>query len=124
MGPGLVEEPPIDVLATYDEDQTGLPNFVQVREKAGSEPIVPLSSLTPCSEPSKIPELLYERQQPGQPPHNFGYVYENDGKNRGEERGDMDFVDLFAGSGGYHQGVMQVPGMNGIAAVEYWKTAW
>jgi DNA (cytosine-5)-methyltransferase 1 len=30
---------------------------------------------------------------------------------------------LFAGSGGYHQGVTQVPGFNGIAAVEWWETA-
>ena len=125
MGPGLVEEPPIDVPATYEEDQTGLPAYVQVREDPGSEPIVPLSSLTPCLEPSGMPELLFERQRVGQPPHNFGYVYENDGKNRSEERTeDIKFIDLFAGSGGYHQGVMQVPGFQGVAAVEWWDTAW
>lgn len=124
MGPGLVEEPPIGVQATYEEDQNGLPMHVQVREKAGTEPIVPLSSLKPCLEPSVVPELMFERQQVGQPPHNFGFVYENDGKNRGEEREEIPFIDLFAGSGGFHQGVMQVPGFKGIAAVEWWQTAW
>ena len=123
MGSGLEEEPPINVPATYEEDQAGLPTHVQVREKPGSEPILPLSSLKPCSEPSQIPELMFERQKIGQPPHNFGYVYETDGKNRGEERKDIRFIDLFAGSGGFHQGVMQVHGFEGVAAVEYWETA-
>ena len=124
MGRGLEEEPPIGVPATYDEDQSGLPSFVQVREKPGSEPVVPLSALKPCHEPSQLPELLYERQQVGQPPHNFGFVYEQDGTNRLEERGEIRFLDLFAGSGGFHQGVTQVDGFKGVAAVEYWRTAW
>ena len=125
MGPAFEEEPPIDVPATYEEDQTGLPAYVQVREKHGSEPIVPLSSIKPCLEPSTMPELMFERQQMGQPPHNFGYVYEHDGKNRGEEREKaIEFIDLFAGSGGFHQGVMKVPGFQGVAAVEWWETAW
>ena len=124
MGPGLVEEPPIGIPATYEEDQAGLPVHVQVKEKAGSEPILPLSSLRPCLEPSEIPELMFERQQLGEPPHNFGFVYENNGKNRGEEREEIRFNDYFAGSGGFHQGVMQVSGMKGIAAVEWWETAW
>jgi len=68
LGPRLEEEPPIGVKATYEEDQTGLPTHVQVREKPGSEPIVPLSALKPCPEPSDMPELLFERQQVGQPP--------------------------------------------------------
>ncbi|CAB9524005.1 Modification methylase [Seminavis robusta] len=123
MGPGLEEEPPIGVPATYEEDQTGLPTYVQVREKPGSEPILPLSSLKPCHDPSDKPDLLFEPQQIGQSPHNFGFVYENDGKNRGEEREEIKFLDLFAGAGGYHQGVMQVPGLKGVAAVEYWDTA-
>jgi len=123
MGPRLEEEPPIGVPATYEEDQTGLPTHVQVREKPGSEPIVPLSALAPCSEPSAMPELLFERQQVGQRPHNFGFVYENDGSNRGEEREEIQFIDFFAGSGGFHQGVMQEPKFKGIAAVEYWDTA-
>lgn len=90
----------------------------------GSEPIVPLSSLEPCLEPMEIPKLIFEPQKVGQPPHNFGYVYEHDGKNRGEVREEVRFIDLFAGSGGYHQGVTQVPGLKGVAAVEYWDTAW
>ena len=124
LGPGLQEEPPINVPATYDEeDQTALPKYVQVREKPGSEPILPLSALTPCLEPSNMPECMFERQQVGQPPHNFGFVYENDGSSRGQERHTINFVDFFAGSGGFHQGVMQEPKFQGIAAVEYWDTA-
>lgn len=123
MGPGLVEDPPTGVPATYEEDQNGLPTHVQVRETAGSEPIVPLSSLKPCADPPRLPELLFEPQQVGQPPHNFGFVYENDGKNRGQERKEIPFIDLFAGSGGFHQGIMQVPGFKGVAAVEYWDKA-
>lgn len=124
MGQGLPEVPPNDVPATYEEDQEGLPTHVQVREDIGSYPILPLSALKPCLEPSKMPELLYERQRPGQKPHNFGFVFESDGKNRLEERKEIPFIDLFAGSGGFHQGVTQVPGFNGVAAVEYWDTAW
>jgi len=125
MGPGLEEEPPIGDPATYDEkDQTGVPEYVQVFVKPGLEPIVPLSALQPCITPSKLPLLLYEPQQVGQPPHNFGFVYENDGKNRVSEREEFPFIDLFSGSGGFHQGVMQVPGFKGIAAVEWWETAW
>ena len=123
MGPGLEEQPPTDVRATYDEDQVGLPTHVQVREKPGDEPIVPLSALQPCHEPSKMPECMFERQQVGQAPHNFGFVYENDGSNRGEERKEVPFVDFFAGSGGFHQGVTQEPKFKGIAAVEWWDTA-
>lgn len=125
MGPGLVEEPPLDVPKTYEEeDMEGVPAFVQVCEKPGSEPIVPLSALKPCPETSVMPELLYERQQVGQSPHNFGFVYEHDGRNRVAARDeDVLFMDLFAGSGGYHQGVMQVPGFKGVAAVEYWDKA-
>jgi DNA (cytosine-5)-methyltransferase 1 len=123
MGPGLEEEPPIGVPATYDEDQTGLPTHVQVREKPGAEPIVPLSALKACHEPSKMPECMFERQHVGQPPHNFGFVYENDGSNRGEERGEVPFVDFFAGSGGFHQGVTQEPKFHGTAAVEWWDIA-
>ena len=124
MGDNLVEEPPIGVKATYEEDQDGLPKYVQVREKPGTEPIVPLSSLKPASEPSTMPELLFERQQIGQPPHNFGFVYENDGSNRGEERENIRFTSLFAGSGGFDQGIMQVSDFEAVAAVEWWKTAW
>ena len=123
LGPALQEEPPIGVPATYEEDQTGLFTQVQVREKPGAEPILPLSALTPCQEPSKMPECMFERQQVGQPPHNFGFVYENDGSNRGAEREQINFVDFFAGSGGLHQGMMQEPKFEGIAAVEYWRTA-
>ncbi|CAB9523497.1 methyltransferase 1 [Seminavis robusta] len=124
MGPGLEEEPPIGVQATYDEDQTGVPAYVQVRLKPGFERIVPLSSLKPCSKPSEMPELLYEPQQISQSPHNFGFVYENNGKNRGRERqGDIGFVDLFAGAGGFHQGFMQAGGFKGIAAVDDWDVA-
>ena len=123
LGPALQEEPPIGVQATYEEDQTGLFTHVQVREKPGAEPILPLSALTPCQEPSNTPECMFERQKVGQPPHNFGFVYENDGSNRGAEREQINFVDFFAGSGGFHQGVMQEPKFEGIAAVEYWKTA-
>lgn len=124
MGPGLVEEPPIGVPATYDESEDGLPKYVQVREKVGYEPILPLSSLRPASEPSMIPELLFERQEVGQSPHNFGYVYEQDGSNRAEERGGIRFTSLFAGAGGFDQGVMQVPGFEASVAVEWWETAW
>jgi DNA (cytosine-5)-methyltransferase 1 len=124
MGRGLEEQPPNDVEATYDEDQTGIPAHVQVYEKPGLEPIVPLSSLTSCSEPSKMPELVFEPQQIGQPPHNFGFIYENDGTNRGKERtGDIPFFDFFAGSGGFHQGITQVPRFKGLGAVEYWEIA-
>lgn len=124
MGPGLIEEPPIGVTATYEEDQTGVPSFVQVYAEAGSEPIVPLSSLKPCFEPIDIPELVFEPQQVGHPPHNFGYVYEHDGNNLGEEREEIRFLDCFSGAGGFHQGMEQVPGFKGAAAVEYWETAW
>lgn len=124
MGPGLEEQPPMDVPATYDEDKTDVPTYVQVRETPGLEPIVPLSSLQPSLEPSDMPELLFEPQQIGQSPHNFGFVYENDGKNRGKERQeDIGSFDLFAGSGGFHQGVMQVSGFKGLAAVEWWDVA-
>lgn len=125
LGPGLEEEPPIGVQATHEEERSGVPTHVQVREKPGLEPIIPLSSLKPSTEITTMPALMFERQQLGQPPMNFGYVYENDGNNRGEEReGDIRFIDLFAGSGGFHQGVTQVPGFKGVAAVEYWRTAW
>lgn len=125
MGPGLEEVPPIGVPATYEEeDPTGVPEYVQVYEKPGLEPIVPLSSLQPCATPSELPKLLFEPQQTGQPPHNFGFVYEQDGKNRVAERDEFPFIDLFSGSGGFHQGVMQVPGFKGVAAVEWWDTAW
>jgi DNA (cytosine-5)-methyltransferase 1 len=123
MGPGLAEEPPIGVRATYEEDQTGVPAYVRVSEKLGSEPILPLSALQPCSTPANMPELMFEPQRVGQSPHNFGFVYENDGTNRGPEREDIPFIDLFAGSGGFHQGVMQAAGFKGVAAVEYWDTA-
>jgi DNA (cytosine-5)-methyltransferase 1 len=123
MGPELEEQPPIGVGATYDEDQAGLPTHVQVHEKSGAEPILPLSALQPCHEPSEMPLCIFERQQVGQSPLNFGFVYENDGSNRGEERTEIPFVDFFAGSGGFHQGVMQEPHFKGIAAVEWWDTA-
>lgn len=123
MGKLLEEQPPIGVKATYEEDQDGVPEYVQVREKVGSEPILPLSALKVCPEPNIMPELLFEPQRLGQPPHDFGFVYENDGTNRGEERGDIQFIDTFAGSGGMHQGLSQVPNMTGIAAVEYWDKA-
>lgn len=121
MGPRLEEVPPIGIPATYEEAHTDL--YVQVREKPGSEPIVPLSALRRCIEPSDMPDLMFERQQVGQPPHNFGFVYESDGANRAEEREEIRFVDFFAGSGGFHQGVTQEPKMKGAAAVECWDTA-
>ena len=124
MGRRYEEEPPRNVPATYDEDRDGLPSHVQVHEKVGRHPILPLSALRECSEPSRLPKLLYERQQTNDRPHNFGFVYENDGTNRGAEREDIPFVDLFAGSGGFHQGVMQAPKFKGVAAVEYWDVAW
>jgi hypothetical protein len=126
MGEGLPEEPPIGVPKTYEEEDTeGVPDFVQVYEKPGREPIVPLSALKPATEPSDMPKLVFERQQVGESPHNFGFTFEHDGTNRGGERDvDKTFIDLFAGSGGYHQGVMQVRGFKGVAAVEYWDKAW
>lgn len=125
MGPGLNEEPPSGVAKTFEEeDKEGVPLFVQVREKAHFQPIVSLSSLKPCTEPSDMPELMYEPQEIGAPPHNFGFVYENDGTNRGAERdGKINYVDLFAGCGGSHQGLSQVPGLRGTAAVEWWDRA-
>jgi DNA (cytosine-5)-methyltransferase 1 len=123
MGPDLEEQPPNGVPATYEEARTGIPEYVKVWEEPGFEPIVPLSSLKPCSQPSKMPELMFEPQRPGQPPHNFGFVYEQDGTNRGKERKEIRSIDLFAGSGGFHQGVMQEPGFKGIAAVEMWDKA-
>ncbi|KAL3924399.1 MAG: hypothetical protein SGILL_001075 [Bacillariaceae sp.] len=124
MGADLEEIPPVGVPATYDEeDQTGIPSYVKVWEEPGLEPIVPLSSLKPCTDPSDVPGLMFEPQRLGQPPHNFGYVYERDGTNRGKERKEIRTVELFAGSGGFHQGVMQEPGFKGIAAVEYWDKA-
>jgi len=124
LGRHYEEEPPNGVPATYDEDRDGLPSYVQVREKIGRYPILSLSALKECAKPSHLPDLLYERQSSNGRPHNFGFVYENDGKNRGAEREEIPFVDLFAGSGGFHQGVMQVPKFRGVAAVEYWKVAW
>lgn len=124
LGPKLEEVPPIGVPKTYEEAPDGLPDYVQVFERIGLEPIIPLSSLKPCTEPEQLPDLCFERQQAGEPPHNFGFVYEQDGSNRREERTEIRFVDYFAGSGGFHQGVTQVPGFKGAAAVEWWDTAW
>ena len=125
MGPEQPEQPPVGVKATYDEeDKEGVPDFVQVYQPDGQEPIIPLSRLIPTMTPSEIPKLIYEPQRIGEPPHNFGFVYEHDGTNRCALReGDKTFMDLFAGSGGYHQGVMQAGGFKGVAAVEYWDKA-
>ena len=124
MGPSLVEEPPSGVPATYEENADGLPLYVQVREKAGYEPIVHLSSLKAVVEPASMPELLYERHETGQAPPNFGFVYEHNGKNRAEEREKIRFTSFYAGSGGFNQAILPVAGFETVASVDPWKTAW
>ena len=123
LGPILEEEPPLGRPKTYEEYPDELPAFVQVHHQVGSEPILPLSKLEECNEPAMMPELIHEPQADEESPHNFGFVYEQNGNNRGKQRKEVRFLDLFSGAGGFHRGVTREPGFKGVAAVEWDETA-